>query len=318
MRNFSADRSSAAPQVTVVIPAYNAAPTVVRAIDSVLTQQGVSTEIIVIDDGSADATVAVVNARIAGLGNAHLLRMPENSGVSAARNVGIRAARGTYLAFLDADDVWHPDKLVKQLARIVQDPQVTLVSCNSRLVAPDGTTLKEGHVNRPPVEGAEAWKTLLTYNFIPTPTVLTRTALVRDCGGFDEAMAVGEDLDLWIRLATRGKVAMLPEILVNYYDTADSLMKRHSGHTSDIVTPMLEQHIGEQSHRLSAAEIRHIRGDQAFQSGCNLFFSGNPMESVPQFMKAASHGARPLKSLLYIPRAWVMHLLRRDRRLRPR
>lgn len=318
MGNPAIDDSAAAPQVTVVIPAYNASATVVRAIDSVVAQHGVAVEIIVIDDGSADNTAAVVNTRIIDLPNARLLRMHKNGGVSAARNLGISAARGTYLAFLDADDVWHPGKLARQLACIEADPQVTLVSCNSRLLTPDGTVLKEGHVNRPPVEGAEAWKTLLTYNFIPTPTVLTRTALVRECGGFDEAMAVGEDLDLWIRLATHGKVAILPEILVSYYDTADSLMKRHSGHTGGIVTPMLEQHINAQRDRLNTAEIRHIRGYQAFQMGCNLFFAGDHLESVPQFRKAASYGARPLKSLLYIPRAWLMHVLRRDRRQQPR
>ncbi|HEX9172941.1 MAG TPA: glycosyltransferase family A protein [Telluria sp.] len=314
MRNYSTAEDTAAPQVTVVIPAYNAAATVVRAIESVRAQQGVIAEIIVIDDGSADATHAVVHAHIKGLHFAKLLKMPKNSGVSAARNAGIQAASSTYLAFLDADDVWHPGKLASQLARIAADPDITLVSCNSRLLAPDGTTLKEGHVNRPPVEGADAWKRLLTYNFIPTPTVLTRTALVRECGGFNEAMAVGEDLDLWIKLATRGKVAVLPEIFVSYYDTADSLMKRHSGHTGGIVAPMLEQHIKEQCHRLSNGEIRHIRGYQAFQMGCDLFFSGNHMQSIPQFTKAASHGARPLKSLLYIPRALLMRLVHRERR----
>jgi glycosyltransferase involved in cell wall biosynthesis len=318
MGNLATDNSGDAPEVTVVIPAYNAAATVVRAIDSVAAQEGVTVEILVIDDGSTDDTAAAVHSRIIDLDNARLLRMQKNGGVSAARNVGIHAARGTYLAFLDADDVWHPGKLAKQLACIAADPDITLVSCNSRLVTPNGTILKEGHVNRPPVEGADAWKTLLTYNFIPTPTVLTRTALVHACGGFDEALAVGEDLDLWIRLATLGKVAILPDILVSYYDTADSLMKRHSGHTGGIVTPMLEQHISAQSHRLSTDEIRHIRGYQAFQMGCNLFFAGNHLESIPPFRRAAAYGARPLKSLLYIPRAWLTHLLRSDRRSKTR
>lgn len=312
------DNRGGTPEITVVIPAYNAAATVVRAIESVVAQHGVSVEILVVDDGSTDTTAAVVNSCIIDLDNARLLRMPRNGGVSAARNFGIAAARGPYLAFLDADDVWHPGKLVKQLACIAADPDITLVSCNSRLLTPDGTILKEGHVNRPPVEGPDAWKTLLTYNFIPTPTVLTRTALVHACGGFDEALAVGEDLDLWIRLATLGKVAILPDILVSYYDTANSLMKRHSGHTGGIVTPMLEQHISAQGHRLSTDEIRHIRGYQAFQMGCNLFFAGNHLESIPQFRKAAAYGARPLKSMLYIPRAWLTHVLRSDRRRKVR
>jgi glycosyltransferase involved in cell wall biosynthesis len=302
----------AAALVSVIIPAFNAQATIGRALDSVLAQQGVALELIVVDDGSADATADVVGAHIRGEPRARLLRMPRNAGVSAARNAGIRAAGGAYLAFLDADDIWLPGKLSKQLARIERDPQVALVSCNSRLVGPDGQALKEGHRNRPPVEGADAWKTLLQYNFIPTPTVLTRTALVRQCGGFDETLAVGEDLDLWIKLGTRGKIAVLPEILINYSDMAGSLMKRHSGRAGAIVTPMLERHIVEQAARLSAAEIGQLRGRQAFQMGCDLYFSGNYRSCVPLFLKAVAHGERPFKSLIYIPRAWLMRLLARQ------
>jgi glycosyltransferase involved in cell wall biosynthesis len=308
----------AAKLVSVIIPAYNAQDTVVRAIDSVLAQQDVALELIVVDDGSADATVDIVGQRLRGEPRARLLRMAANGGVSAARNFGIRAANGAFLAFLDADDIWLPGKLSKQLARIAHDPQVTLVSCNSRLVGPGGQALKEGHRNRPPVEGADAWKTLLQYNFIPTPTVLTRTALVRECGGFDETLAVGEDLDLWIKLGTRGAIAVLPDILINYSDMAGSLMKRHSGRAGAIVTPMLERHIEQQRARLSAAEIRLLRGRQAFQMGCDLYFSGHYDSCVPLFLKAVTHGERPLKSLSYIPRALLMQCWRARPAPRPR
>jgi glycosyltransferase involved in cell wall biosynthesis len=303
-----------APLVSVIIPAYNAAATVVRALDSVLAQQGVALDLIVVDDGSTDATVEVVRERLRDVPQARLLRMERNSGVSAARNAGIAAARGAYLAFLDADDVWLPEKLKRQLACIERDPQVALVSCNSRQIGADGRVLKVGHLNRPPVAGADAWKTLLVYNFIPTPTVFTRTALVRECGGFDETLAVGEDLDLWIKLGTRGKIAVLPEILIDYHDVAGSLMKRYNRRADNIVTPMIERHIREQQARLSRSEVRRMRGRYAFQLGCDLFFSGGYRASVPLFLKAAAHGARPLKSLSYVPRAWLMQLARGVRR----
>lgn len=296
-------------QVSIIIPAFNAAATVVRAIDSVLVQHAPASEIIIIDDGSADDTVAVVRGRVHGLANVHLIEMGRNRGVSAARNAGIGAAKGKYIAFLDADDVWLPGKLSKQLAKMEADPEVSLVSCNSRLISADGVALKEGHRNRPPVQGADAWKTLLVYNFIPTPTVLARTDLIKASGGFDESLAVGEDLDLWIKLGTRGKIAMLSEILINYYDVAGSLMKRHGGQAGLIVTPMIDRHIAAQSHRLSPAEIGEIRGNQSFQMGCDLFFLGSYLASVPLFLKSASHGARPVKSLLYVPRAYIMELL---------
>ncbi|HEX8784945.1 MAG TPA: glycosyltransferase [Telluria sp.] len=304
----SADLRSPVDGITasVIIPAYNAAGTIVRALDSVRAQTGVGVEVIVIDDASADRTVEVVKNAIQEGENIRLVRLPKNSGASAARNAGIREARGRYLAFLDADDVWLPGKLARQVAAIEADPDITLVSCNSQMTSVSGTALKEGHVNRPPVAGRDAWKTLLVYNFLPTPTILTRTALVRELGGFDEALAVGEDLDLWIKLAIRGKIAVLPEILINYYDMNNSLMKRHGGQTGTIVVPMLERHIREQAAKLTPAEVRYMRGSRSFRMACDLFFSGGYMASISLFLQAALCGIRPFKSLSYLPRALVM------------
>lgn len=301
-------------QVTVIIPAFNARDTIIRAIHSVRQQSIKSLEVIVIDDGSVDDTADVVLNNIHSDENMHLIRMEKNSGVSAARNAGIRLARGEFLAFLDADDTWMPEKLSKQLEAMRNDPSITLVSCNSQLISESGMPIKEGHLNRPPIEGYDAWKTLLIYNFLPTPTVLTRTSLVNEIGGFDESLAVGEDLDLWIKLSLKGKVVVLKEILTNYYDQVGSLMKRHGRQTGDIVVPMLEKHITQQTQRLSPDEIRHIRGYQSFQMACNLFFSGNHLQSIPIFLKASAYGSRPIKSISYIPRAICKEVIARARR----
>ena len=107
--------SVGAMEVSVIIPAFNAADTIVRAIDSVRSQNTPSLEIIVIDDGSVDDTVNVVRSCIRAGENIQLIKMPKNSGVSAARNAGIKVARGKFLAFLDADDIWLPEKLRKQI-----------------------------------------------------------------------------------------------------------------------------------------------------------------------------------------------------------
>lgn len=301
--------------VSVIIPAYNAAATIVRAFDSVRAQIGVGTEIIAIDDASADNTIEVVRQAIRPGENIRLIRMPKNAGASAARNAGIREARGRYLAFLDADDVWLPGKLLKQVAAIEADPDITLVTCNSQMTSVAGVPLKEGHVNRPPVGGRDAWKTLLVYNFMPTPTILTRTKLVRELGGFDEALAVGEDLDLWIKLAVRGKVAVLPEILINYYDMNNSLMKRHSAQTAEIVVPMLERHIREQGEQLTRSEVRSMRGNRSFRMACDLFFSDRFVPSMPLFMQAAMCGIRPVKSVSYLPRALLLESAARLKRI---
>ncbi len=268
-----------------------------------------SLEIIVIDDGSTDNTYDVVKNIMTPGEMIRLLKMQKNSGVSAARNMGINEAKGKFLAFLDADDVWLPGKLKKQISEMESDAEITLVSCNSKLISEAGDHLKEGHINRPPVEGNDAWKTLLIYNFLPTPTVLTYRHLVKELGGFDEKLAVGEDLDLWIRLALRGKIRVLKEVLIYYYDSTGSLMKRHLGQTRLIVLPMLEKHLAQQKAKLTANEIRHIRGLQSFQQGCNLYFAGAFLPSIPAFLKAAYCGTRPVKSITYVPRALIMYSL---------
>lgn len=296
-------------EISVIIPAYNAAETIGRAVDSVRIQKIASLEIIIIDDGSTDNTVEIIEALTRHDCNIHLVRMAKNSGVSAARNEGIRQARGEFLAFLDADDVWLADKLSKQITEIRTNPKISLVSCNSHLISESGEYLKEGHVNRPPVEGIDAWKTLLIYNFLPTPTVLTYRHLVQTLGGFNENLAVGEDLDLWIRLALMGEVRVLKDVLIHYYDSSGSLMKRYLSQSETIVMPMLERHLFEQKKKLTVVEIRNIRGLRSFQMGCNLFFAGEYLESIPIFMRAAISGVRPIKSLLYIPRALFMAVI---------
>lgn len=299
------------PKVSVIIPAFNAAKTLIRAIDSVRRQNIHALEIIVIDDGSIDDTAEVLKNSIQAGEQIRLIRMHKNSGVSAARNAGIQRARGKYLAFLDADDIWLPGKIQKQIGLMEQDPTITLISCNSRLVSESGLELKVGHINRPPVDGIDAWKTLLIYNFLPTPTILTYRSLVEEIGGFDESLMVGEDLDLWIKLAAIGKVTVINEVLTHYYDSAGSLMKRHSSETNSIVAPMLEKHITAQKSRLSKLEQRIIRGRQAFNIGCDLYFSGAYIQSMSAFYRAIIHGEKPMKSLLYMPRALLMGLISR-------
>jgi len=297
--------------VSVIIPAFNAADTLARSVASVLLQQVASLEIIIIDDGSTDKTFSHACEMAESNPAIRVVRLICNGGVSAARNAGIHAARGQFLAFLDADDVWLEGKLHKQLAEIQRDPTITLVSCNSIFVTESGEFLKEGHVNRPPVEGDQSWKTLLVYNFLPTPTVLTYRHLVLELGGFDEQLPVGEDLDLWIRLALLGKVCVLKEILIKYFDSNGSLMKRYYAQSPMIVLPMLEKHLLQQKDKLSVSEIRQIRGQQSFQTGCNLFFAGEFLACIPAFIKAVFKGARPVKSLTYIPRALMMAVFSR-------
>lgn len=199
-----------APQVSVVIPAHNAAWCVGRAIDSVLAQSFSDFELIVVDDGSSDGTAAV----LAGYGDRLRVLAQANGGMSNARNAGIRAARGRYLAFLDADDRWLPEKLARQVALLDARPELAFCAAVATLEDPEGRRVGEwrGH------DGATAGISEVFANHGAVAggasAVLARRELVTALGGFDEALAGAEDTDLWIRLAGRGGFACIAEPLV--------------------------------------------------------------------------------------------------------
>lgn len=205
-------RPAGSPAVSVIIPAYNAAGFVARAIESALAQTHPPLEILVIDDGSKDATSEVV-ARFAP--PVRLLRQT-NGGPAAARNHGAREARGEWLAFLDADDRWLPEKLERQLAQ-ARDPDIALVYSRPP------TDLGHGGRIIPPVAD---FATLWRRNFLITSAVMVRRAVFERHGGFDEERAlIGvEDYNLWLRLASAGeRLVLCPEEHVIYSPAPGSL-----------------------------------------------------------------------------------------------
>jgi len=204
--------------ISVVVPAHNAALFLAAAVASVREQEPAVAEIIVVDDGSTDATAAVAS----GLGVT--LIHQANQGPAAARNAGVAAATGTWIAFLDADDTWVEGKLARQLAVVAAHPEVVLVAGDMAEVDREGNVVcasvmaAHGHLDRFRALGGapipRAAGELLEANFIPTPTVLVRRAVVLAVGGFDPALAYGEDLELWARIATRFPIAVVPEVLM--------------------------------------------------------------------------------------------------------
>lgn len=198
------------PVVSVVIPAFNAAWCIERAIESVLAQTFRSFELIVVDDGSTDNTRGILDRYVSSL---TVVSQP-NGGMSSARNAGIRSARGRYLAFLDADDRWYPTKLERQVALLEQRPE--LAFCAARAVLEDPQGLKVGEWAGNPAIQATVSDVFAHHAAVAggASAVLAHRELVVDLAGFDETLAGAEDTDLWIRLAARGGFACLDEPLV--------------------------------------------------------------------------------------------------------
>jgi cellulose synthase/poly-beta-1,6-N-acetylglucosamine synthase-like glycosyltransferase len=205
--------TSARPDVSVVIPVRNGADYVMDACLSALGQVGVGVEVLVVENGSTDDTVA----RVASLRDDRLrLFRQAQAGVSVARNRGIEEARADWVAFLDADDRWRPEKLRRQLDAA---GSADLLFCDCVLVA--GDRAREStflDVNPPPAADAPLLPELLERpNFIPLSSVVVRRSALQSVGGFRPRRSHSEDWDLWVRLALAGCTwSCLAEPLVEY------------------------------------------------------------------------------------------------------
>jgi glycosyltransferase involved in cell wall biosynthesis len=197
-------------KISVVIPAYNAASFLPRCLNSVFAQTLKPHEIIVVDDGSSDASASI--ARELG---ATVVQRP-NGGLSAARNTGIQNASGDWIALLDADDMWTSDKLERQAQRISAD--TVLVYTGIRVF--DDAGVREEREAFTPARAAE----MLRYcnPITPSTTLVSRRAVMQD-GGFREDIRACEDWEMWVRLLRLGAFQAVPEPLTYYYVHPHSL-----------------------------------------------------------------------------------------------
>jgi glycosyltransferase involved in cell wall biosynthesis len=202
-----------APLVSVVIPTHNRWRRLPRALRTALGQEGVDLEVVVVDDGSTDNSPAVL--RSVRDPRVRVLRNETSRGVAAARNRGIQAADGEWIAFLDDDDLWSPQKLRLQLERAAATRADFAYAGALRLREPDVVLGVDAAPS--PVDFA---RQMLITNVLPSgpSNVVARADLVRRLGGFDEALAFVADWDLWIRLGARGSAAACPDLLVGYVE----------------------------------------------------------------------------------------------------
>jgi len=195
-------------EVAVIVPCYNAANYLARALESVLAQTYTDLCICAVDDGSTDRTPEILK-RYSGFG---LHFRQEHAGQAAARNQGIRMSRSRYVAFLDADDYWLPEKLERQITVLEQNPEVGLVCSHY-------ATLREGKIGSSYFENGKVprkgkfFERLTHECFIFTPTVVVRRECLEEVGLFKESLRVSEDFNLWLRIAARWEMAAVPEVL---------------------------------------------------------------------------------------------------------
>jgi glycosyltransferase involved in cell wall biosynthesis len=235
------------PEVTVVVPTHDRLPFLSLTLHSALSQRDVDLEIVVVDDASSDGTAQWV-ARHSD-GRVRVISNVSSRGVSVARNQGIEAATGTWVAFLDDDDLWAPDKLARQMEALLR---------SRRRWAYAGDVLLDERLRviggSPPPGPDELVEDLSRFNSVPAgaSNVVVHAEVLEEVGGFDPGLSNNEDWDLWIRLARAGLPTSVPHPLV--------ALRLHPGNASHNMRRMLEElDVIESRYDLDVDRPKHLR-----------------------------------------------------------
>ena len=211
------------PRVSVIIPAYNAEATILETVRSVQAQTLSDFELIVIDDGSTDGT----RERLAAVADSRLqVHTYANGGLPTARNRGIALAAGEFVAFLDADDRWTPDKLETQVAALERRADAGVAYSWTRFVDEGG---RELYAQRPVFFEGDVYRQLLVSNFICSGSnILVRRRALEATGGFDCSIKVSEDWEYAVRLAARWAFVVVPRYQILYHQSSRSMSASQS------------------------------------------------------------------------------------------
>lgn len=214
------------PLVSVIIPTHNRLHYLPKAVESVFAQRYADWELIIVDDGSSDGTADYLHA-LAGRDNrVSVIFHPHCANPARLRNVGVAGSHGDYIAFLDSDDLWLPDKLTMQVGRMHQDPQCRWSYTADMLIGTHGEEI--AFAPDVPLIQPSGWildALISAVASVSLPSVLVARGLFLDSGGYDETFRYCEDTELWCRLAVRSPVLFVPEILLK--------VRRHGTNFSD-------------------------------------------------------------------------------------
>jgi glycosyltransferase involved in cell wall biosynthesis len=231
---------SPAPLVSVVIATYNMGRYLPEALESALSQDYPALEVRIVDDGSGDDTAQVLerwrdDARV------HV-HVQANAGQTRAKNRGIADSRGDFIAFLDADDVWLPGKLRRQMALFAAHPQVGVVYSDYECMDGEGRPLPKGPT---PMRRGRITGPLLIDNFVSFSSSVVRRSCLEACGAFDESLDMGIDYELWLRLSASYSFDFVPEATLRYRIWPGSMSKNFKKRYASAIRIMegfLERH----------------------------------------------------------------------------
>lgn len=304
------------PLVSVVIPAYNAERFVLQAVRSVLDQRYQPIEILLVDDGSTDQTAELVRQHAP---TVQIIRQ-ENAGVAAARNTGLRLARGELICLLDADDGWLPGKLAAQVAYMQTHPEVGLLYHDWLVWHPDATGAYPPLPSTPSenigeiVNEQSGWiyHRLLLDSLVHTSTAMIRPQVIANVGLFDPKLKLGEDYDYWLRVSRQWQIHKLKAVYSFYRAVPGSLSHVPSPKNMEY---LLVQNAVKQwglaspnGASLTQVQLQDRLAGMAFGFGYSHFYRGNPALAKQAFVNCLKHKPLHWRALCYAAASEVRRL----------
>lgn len=274
---------SSAPLVSVITATYNMGRYVGEAVDSVLAQEWPALEAIVVDDGSTDDTPSVLEGYAADP-RVRVIRQA-NAGQTAAKNAGLRAARGEFVGFCDADNAWLPGKLARQVPLLQARPAAGVVYGDIALMDGEGRTLPTPPVKR---HGGRITEPLLLSNFVTFNTALLPRRVLEEVGGFDETLRMAIDYDLWLRVSTRYEFIYLPEPLARYRIWGGQMSHRTEERFANFVR-LFERFLAAHPDAVTPAQARRAWAVNYAQRAASRAARGNWTGALRDYWRAMRH-----------------------------
>jgi glycosyltransferase involved in cell wall biosynthesis len=295
------------PRISVIIPVFNGAATVAAAIDSALAQEFCGEiEIIVVNDGSTDSTAAILE----GFGARISVVNRTNGGLSAARNSGVAVSTGSLLAFLDADDLWMPEKLALMSAALAERPDGVLGYSDAVQIDDNGIETAPAFVT-PELARAPSMEDLLTrwWPILPSTVVMPRSHYEK-LGGFAAEMRSYEDMDFWLRARELGEFIYVPRALAAYRiaSSAERLIKYEQSYA--LFVERMNNRYGKAARPMLRA-IRHAHSSALGFRGLAAMSRGNIAEARRNFLRALQFEPFAPKTLLRLGRTFLPSRLAR-------
>ncbi len=298
------------PLVSIIVPAFNCADYITDSIESALEQDYPNKEIIVIDDGSTDSTPEVLS----GFDGKITLIQQQNSGSAVARNTGIQAAKGDFIAFLDSDDLWFPGKLTLQVEYLNAHPDIGLVYHDWMVweMNQEGTypplCAPELPVGKPETDNSNSgwiYERLFSESIIHTTSAMLRRDLVEKAGLFDTELRKGQDYEYWFRISRYTRVSKLKAVLSAYRINPQSVTCRPStvNYAALVIEKVLSRwgRTGPDDIEVPRSLIRRRLATVWFDYAYLHYRQGNPWIATRAFSQAIFNAPFRIKSWIYLP-----------------